>query len=79
MVATLCGDGVRDIGGYHFREGAILGEQGIIARTGYTGEDGFEIVAPAANIEAVWNKILAAGHAHCCQPAGLGAQPNTFR
>ena len=45
-----------------------------VARTGYTGEDGFEIVAPAANIEAVWNKILAAGHAHCCQPAGLGAR-----
>lgn len=45
-----------------------------VARTGYTGEDGFEIVAPAASIEAVWNKILAAGHAHCCQPAGLGAR-----
>ncbi len=45
-----------------------------VARTGYTGEDGFEIIAPAAIIEAVWNKILAAGHAHCCQPAGLGAR-----
>lgn len=45
-----------------------------VARTGYTGEDGFEIIAPAGHIEAVWNKILAVGHPHCCQPAGLGAR-----
>ena len=45
-----------------------------LARTGYTGEDGFEIIAPAAIIEAVWNTILAAGHAYCLQPAGLGAR-----
>ena len=45
-----------------------------VSRTGYTGEDGFEIVTPAANIEAVWNKLLAAGHAYCVQPAGLGAR-----
>jgi len=45
-----------------------------VARTGYTGEDGFEIIAPAASIEEVWNKLLAAGHAHCVQPAGLGAR-----
>ena len=45
-----------------------------LARTGYTGEDGFEVVAPAGSIEAGWNTILAAGHAHCLQPAGLGAR-----
>jgi aminomethyltransferase len=44
------------------------------ARTGYTGEDGFEIIAPAEHIETIWNKILAVGHAHCLQPAGLGAR-----
>jgi len=42
--------------------------------TGYTGEDGFEIIAPAGIIEEVWNKLLATGHAHCLQPAGLGAR-----
>jgi aminomethyltransferase len=42
--------------------------------TGYTGEDGFEIIAPAEQIEEIWNKLLAAGHAHCLQPAGLGAR-----
>ncbi|PYI83626.1 MAG: glycine cleavage system aminomethyltransferase GcvT, partial [Verrucomicrobia bacterium] len=45
-----------------------------LARTGYTGEDGFEVIAPAEIIEAISNKILSAGHAHCLQPAGLGAR-----
>ncbi len=45
-----------------------------VARTGYTGEDGFEIVAPAEIIEAVWTKALAVGHQGCLQPAGLGAR-----
>jgi len=45
-----------------------------VARTGYTGEDGFEVVAPAEIIEKVWTRVLAAGHRHCAQPAGLGAR-----
>jgi aminomethyltransferase len=45
-----------------------------VARTGYTGEDGFEIIAPAANIESIWTRALAAGHQGCLQPAGLGAR-----
>jgi aminomethyltransferase len=45
-----------------------------VARTGYTGEDGFEVVAPAEIIERIWTGVLAAGHPHCAQPAGLGAR-----
>jgi len=45
-----------------------------ISRTGYTGEDGFEIVAPGEIIEAVWNKLLAVGASHGLKPAGLGAR-----
>jgi aminomethyltransferase len=45
-----------------------------LARTGYSGEDGFEIVAPADVIEAVWTRALAVGHQGCLQPAGLGAR-----
>jgi aminomethyltransferase len=45
-----------------------------IARTGYTGEDGFEIVAPAGAIEAVWNKILELGKPFGLKPCGLGAR-----
>lgn len=42
----------------------------MVGRTGYTGEDGFELVVPAANVAGVWEKLRAAG----VQPAGLGAR-----
>ena len=45
-----------------------------VSRTGYTGEDGFEVVAPAQLIEAIWNQLLAAGQPHGLKPAGLGAR-----
>lgn len=44
--------------------------EAMVARTGYTGEDGFEIGVPAAQAEALWNALLAAG----VKPAGLGAR-----
>jgi aminomethyltransferase len=49
-------------------------QQVYVARTGYTGEDGFEVVTPSAVIEPVWDALLASGHAHCLQPCGLGAR-----
>jgi aminomethyltransferase len=45
-----------------------------VARTGYTGEDGFEVVAPASAIESIWERALALGHVGCIQPCGLGAR-----
>jgi aminomethyltransferase len=45
-----------------------------VARTGYTGEDGFEVIAPAGEIEAIWGRILAAGAPHGLKPTGLGAR-----
>ncbi|MBI3903229.1 MAG: glycine cleavage system protein T, partial [Nitrosomonadales bacterium] len=42
----------------------------MVARTGYTGEDGFELAFPAAQAEALWNALLAVG----VKPAGLGAR-----
>ena len=45
-----------------------------VARTGYSGEDGFEIVAPNGIIEAVWNKLLEVGQPFGIKPAGLGAR-----
>lgn len=53
---------------------AFDGQTVYLGCTGYTGEDGFEIVAPAGTIEGIWNRLLAVGHAHCLQPAGLGAR-----
>jgi aminomethyltransferase len=45
-----------------------------IARTGYTGEDGFELFAPAESIERVWNRLLDAGAPSGLKPSGLGAR-----
>jgi aminomethyltransferase len=45
-----------------------------VSRTGYTGEDGFEAVAPGSMIEAIWNQVLAAGKLFGLKPAGLGAR-----
>ena len=45
-----------------------------VGRTGYTGEDGFEVIAPAGIIEAIWNRTLEAGQSFGLKPAGLGAR-----
>ncbi|HTJ00238.1 MAG TPA: glycine cleavage system aminomethyltransferase GcvT [Dongiaceae bacterium] len=45
-----------------------------VGRTGYTGEDGFEVIAPAEKIELVWNRLLETGAPFGLKPAGLGAR-----
>jgi aminomethyltransferase len=45
-----------------------------LARTGYTGEDGFEVVAPAEIVESLWNQLLGLGQPYGLKPAGLGAR-----
>lgn len=45
-----------------------------VARTGYTGEDGFEVVVPSGAVEGVWQRLLDAGRPHGLVPAGLGAR-----
>ena len=52
----------------------IRGEEIIIARTGYTGEDGFEIFCDSHIATDVWDALLAAGREDGLQPAGLGAR-----
>jgi aminomethyltransferase len=66
---------------YHFRPGTVDGVSGIVSRTGYTGEDGFEVYAPADRAEQLWNKILDAGNTSAptgVLPCGLAAR-NTLR
>jgi aminomethyltransferase len=50
------------------------GQPVLVSRTGYTGEDGFEVMAPAQITEALWNKILDTGRPFGLKPAGLGAR-----
>jgi aminomethyltransferase len=66
---------------YWFTWGQVCGLHNVmIARTGYTGEDGFEIYIPSdvATSERVWNEVLAAGAEFGILPCGLGAR-NTLR
>jgi aminomethyltransferase len=57
------------IAGFHFEQGGVL-----VSRTGYTGEDGFEIVGSDEAIRHVWDALLTAGHAFGIKPCGLGAR-----
>jgi aminomethyltransferase len=59
---------------YHFIELKVMGKPAIISRSGYTGEDGFEVYAPATIIGDIWDKLLAAGENYGLKPAGLGAR-----
>jgi aminomethyltransferase len=66
---------------YHFTTGRVDGVEGIVSRTGYTGEDGFEVYAAANRAEHLWNKILDAGNTTSptgVLPCGLAAR-NTLR
>lgn len=66
---------------YHFAQGAVNGVPAIVSRTGYTGEDGFEVYAAAEKAEHLWNKILDAGNTGSPEgvlPCGLAAR-NTLR
>jgi aminomethyltransferase len=63
---------------YHFVDGTIAQTRARIARTGYTGEDGFEIYFAPEHSERIWNDILDAGEEFGIKPCGLGAR-NTLR
>jgi glycine cleavage system T protein (aminomethyltransferase) len=63
---------------YHFMDSAVAGVQARVARSGYTGEDGFEIYFPPAEAPRIWREILGAGGEFGIKPCGLGAR-NTLR
>lgn len=59
---------------YWFAHGEVASVRSMISRTGYTGEDGFELFIPPASAERVWNAILEAGADLGIVPVGLGAR-----
>jgi aminomethyltransferase len=59
---------------YWFSHGEVAGVRSIISRTGYTGEDGFELFIPPASAERLWNTILETGASAGIVPVGLGAR-----
>ena len=74
IVQSLTGAKLGVIRYYHFTEGMVAGVQCIISRTGYTGEDGFELYHAASDAVALAEAVLAAGAPRGLELAGLGAR-----
>ncbi|MBI3667540.1 MAG: glycine cleavage system aminomethyltransferase GcvT [Acidobacteria bacterium] len=70
--------GLAGIRYYWFTHGNVCGVPALIARTGYTGEDGIEIYVPPDEAERIWRAVLEAGKEFDIRPCGLGAR-NTLR
>ena len=59
---------------YGFAQGEVAGASAIVSRTGYTGEDGFELYVAPSHAGDLWDALIEAGAPHGLQPAGLGAR-----
>jgi aminomethyltransferase len=74
ILGTLTDLDLGSIDFYWKRDGEVAGVPAIVSRTGYTGEDGFELYIDRAASEEVWEALLEAGREHGLQPCGLGAR-----
>jgi aminomethyltransferase len=71
LLAPLTPLGVAMVPYYHFVQGQVAGVQCFVSRTGYTGEDGFELYCRAGDLATLWNALVGTGRA---EPCGLGAR-----
>ncbi len=69
LAPLVAGARLAGLGYYQAAEGRVLGAPAVIARTGYTGEDGFELYVPRGDAERIWKKL-----AERAPPVGLGAR-----
>ncbi len=74
LVASLCDSDVSALKYYFCAEARVAGVPALIARTGYTGEDGFELFVEGADAARLWRALLARGASVGLEPAGLGAR-----
>jgi aminomethyltransferase len=74
IVQSLTATPLQNVGYYHFVDGTVAGIPCIISRTGYTGEDGFELYYAAADAVALAEAVIKAGAAHGLEFTGLGAR-----
>jgi aminomethyltransferase len=65
---------LREMKSFHFAWGDVSSIRCLVARTGYTGEEGFELYCSSAGAESLWNALLQAGRPMGLEPAGLGAR-----
>ncbi len=75
--SLLPSQGLDDLPYFGFRSGEVAGVSAVISRTGYTGEDGFEVMVKTERVGQVWDAILEQGRPHGVLPAGLGARDAT--
>jgi aminomethyltransferase len=73
-LATLTDLDLDEIGNYRAAEGQVAGISCLVARTGYTGEDGFELFCDEGEARALWEAVSRAGEPHGLRPCGLGAR-----
>lgn len=75
VLQKLAGTNLSDIGFFKFQQDVDLnGKKALVSRTGYTGEDGFEVYCDAQDAVALWIEILEAGKEEGVLPCGLGAR-----
>ncbi|APJ04935.1 glycine cleavage system aminomethyltransferase GcvT [Silvanigrella aquatica] len=74
LIAKVVDVKITDLAYYHFTEGKVLGTPAIIARTGYTGELGYELYFPASVASKIWKGLLQIGQDYGVKPCGLGAR-----
>ena len=74
ILAKLTSTNLSAIKFYRFEEGEVAGIKTIISRTGYTGEDGFELYCATADGVALWQALMKVGESLGLQPIGLGAR-----
>jgi aminomethyltransferase len=74
ILQRLTGVRLSTVGTYRFTQGEVAGVPCIVARTGYTGEDGFELFCPPSEATRLWDALLDAGGPDGVRPCGLGAR-----
>ncbi len=74
LLKTLTQADIDGLGYYHATPGVVAGIECLIARTGYTGEDGFELFCLASQTEALWEAVRVAGEGFGLKPCGLGSR-----
>jgi aminomethyltransferase len=74
ILQSLTGVDLAGLKYYWFAHGEVANVRATISRTGYTGEDGFEVFVPPQSADRVWQAMLAAGSGAGLVPAGLGAR-----
>ncbi len=74
ILGRFLGKDLQQLGSFRFTVESMDGATLLVSRTGYTGEDGFEIYLPPATAPMVWQKLMAEGEGDGLVPVGLGAR-----